>query len=60
MKRENAPYAFLALEEKVTYKNAEEDDMQKLGLKEVLNPVQLENVDVLQREKQSGNKDASN
>lgn len=47
MKGENAPYASLALEKKVTNEDARENDMQKSGLKKVCNPTQLENVNVL-------------
>ncbi len=38
MKREDAPNVVPALKEKVTNKDAEKDNVQKLSLEEVLNP----------------------
>ncbi len=47
MKSKDAPNVLPALEEKITDKDAEKHDMNKLGLKEFNNPVWLKNVDVL-------------
>jgi len=56
----NTPYVFLTLKEEISNEDAEAENINELCLKEFLDPAQLKDVDVFQREEQGSDENAYN